>query len=667
VVALCLAALPAGAQQRLVIAGGVYDDRPALALRASFVPLSGVAVHVYRVGAEGTRVASTRTGPDGLYSFAVNRGGDYWVAVDSRSIGSGGVWYEQTFGTAGAQCAQPGGPVRTNASEGACFGGRSAAMDDASALATSEHVTRVTLAEVAPRVDFAFSANVVTNAADGDRIQGSLRQFLTNANALAGPNAMRFVPVTRAPETRDTVLGVNPRWWTITLNSPLPALTDGGTSVDGAAYNVLVPSSLEHPHPGRFGEAATIRPAPAAPRIEKPDLEIVAGGETAIVCEKICAVRHVALHGAANAITLRGGGGLEHLVIGAAPDGTPPAQPGRTAITIEGGDTVALQVAVTSQSQAGIIVGPGARLDGAHLDVARCGTAQAGAGIVILSRGSSIRSSSVSANPGAGIVLGSLDGATPATGNTIDASVISSNQAGVIIGPGSSRNVIARNDITWNRLGGITVVPYGSNVPRENRVTANRFDENGSRPIVLDLEVSDPNALARGGTRCESVPARANAGVLPPNITAVDLDVTDDVARVSVRGTACPGQVVEIYQSYVTAGVVEEDRSDLPLVRSEKTAARESIANQEREMGLPSIGEFNYLGAATTDASGAFAAEFTLPLSNARLNPDTPNDELDLWAEEVLDPADPNQRAFSATATDPAGNTSEMSVRRRAE
>lgn len=669
--AFCLAAVPLGAAAQLVIAGGVYDDPPALALRRHFVPVAGASVHLYRDGGDGlpsaddVRVAAAQTSVDGRYSFRVNRAGSYWVSVDSRSVAPG-AWPEQTFGPAGALCAQPDGTSRTNRTEGACFGGQTFGSDDASSPAGSEHLAFVTLEDVVPPVDFAFSSNVVTTAADGERVQGSLRQFVSNANAISGPNRMRFVPIARAPEKRESSFGVPPRWWTIELATPLPALTDGGTVIDGAAYNFLIPSSLEHPHPGRFGEAPTIQAAAIqAPRTEKPDLELIAPGQTGVTCEAICSIRNLALHGALDGIVIRGGGSLEHLVVGAAPDAEPSARQGRTGITVEKGDLVALQLLVTAQSQAGVIVGAEARLDGGHLEVTRCGTAQAGAGIVLLSSGSSVRSSTIAANPGAAIIVGSLDGASPATGNTIDGCIISSSQAGVVLGPSSSRNVIARNDITWNRLGGVTVVPFAGAPPVQNRITANRFDENGARPIVLDLDVADPNALAAGGTRCTAIAAEANAGVRPPALTSVRMTTDDAAARVAIRGRACPGQVVELYQSFITAGVAEKQDAEVPLVRSDSTEGSESMTSQENETGLPSIGEFNFLGAATTDAAGAFAAEFTLPITTPDLNRESPNEEMNLWADEVLDFSDPLARAFSATATDSAGNTSEMSVRRR--
>jgi hypothetical protein len=276
-----------------------------------------------------------------------------------------------------------------------------------------------------------------------------------------------------------------------------------------------------------------------------------------------------------------------------------------------------------------------------------------------------VRNSVISANPGAGIIIGSLDGSTPAQANTIDSSTISSNQAGVLFGPGSSRNVVTHNDIMWNRVGGVTSAPFETTPPRENRVSANRFDENGLRPIILNLGVENPNELSRSTSTCERIATAANNGISAPRLTDVRVQVDQAAARVTVRGKACPGQTVEIYQSYVTSGVRDES-ADLPRIRDERNE-RETLTNQQREMVLPSVGEFNYLGATTTAADGSFEASFPLPVVIATDSATRSREETNIWASEVLKGADPSDRAFSAIAIDAAGNTSEMSVRRRVD
>ena len=671
VVVLCAAVLPlvASAQSGLVIGGGVFDDRAALAVRSNFVPAANVTVRLYRDG-NSAAIATATTNADGLYVFRNLGAGAYWVAVDSKTLGTAGTWAEQTFGPAGSLCASPGGAARTTWFEGACVSGRNPNVsDDASTLATSEHVARIDLREPATNIDFAFSFNAVTNTADGESIQGSLRQFIANANTVGGPNRMRFVPVERAPEQRETIAGVPPRWWSIVLRSALPELRDADTWIDGTAYNFVAPGTIENPNPGRHGESATLKPNERlVPRLEKPELELRLTGSEGIVCAARCALSFIALHGAANAIVTRADARLEHVLVGAAPDVTPSATFGTNGLQVEAGTTVARHLLVTAQTRTGILVGQKAHLDGERLDVSRCGDPATGGAIVLLSDGSSVRRSTIAANGGAGIIIGAPDGSAPANANTIDGCTISGNQAGVLLGPGSSRNVITRNDIMWNRLGGVTNAPFqgAAAAQRENRFSANRFNENGLRPIILNLASERPNELARSAGSCERIASAANGGISTPKIENVRVQNEGAATRVVIRGRACPGEIVELYQSYVTSGVREEKQTELPAIRNERTDVRETMTNQEREMALPSIGEFNYLGATNTAADGTFEASFPLPSITPAERPHS-DEETNLWADQVLPGSDPADRAFSAIAIDAAGNTSEMSVRRQVD
>ncbi len=676
VVALAVSA-PALAQTPLrSIGGGVYEDRPALALRTNFTPLKGVTVKLYADGGDNTPSAddalvdTTTTNEAGLYVFRLSREGEYWVAVDSRSVRGGELWAEQTFGPARGLCARPDGSSVRIPLEGPCFGGRTAASDNAGALATSEHVSGVSLRGAqALNIDFAFSFNVVTVPADGERVQGSLRQFVHNANAVTGGNRSRFVPITAAVEHIDTVVGVAPRWWTITLGTALPELRDAETVLDGTAFSFLSPSSIADLHPGRINESPTMTATSElrARRQEKPELELVVTGSEGIVCTAVCGIRSLAVRGAPVAVALRADGHLDHVIVGAGPD-RESAERGIVGLQIERGTTIARDVLVTAQSNVGIFVAAEAKLDAERLDVSRCGEPLSGGGIVLLSNGSSVRMSNISANPGAGIVIGQPDGTRAANGNTIDGSTISSNQAGIVLSPGASRNVITRNDIMWNRLGGVTVTPFQDVIPRENRLTANRYDENGLRPIVLNLTAENPNALARSAGTCERVANAANNGISPPIINSAQLISNGSEHRVVIRGRACPGEVVEIYQSYVTAAV-REKALEMPRIRGERTEDRESMSTDHRQLALPSIGEFNYFGTTTTAGDGTFEATFPfhVVVSMTRGEITDLETESDIWARDILRGADATERAFSAVAIDAAGNTSEMSVRRQVD
>jgi parallel beta-helix repeat protein len=506
------------------------------------------------------------------------------------------------------------------------------------------------------------------NTADGEAIQGSVRQFLANANAVPGPNRMRFVPLVAPVEQTDTVMGVPPRWWVITFTTALPQLTDEDTVIDGTPYNFLSPASITNPNPGRLGERPTYQTdEPQIARIDKPDLELIVTGDEGITCTAGCAMTRIAVHGSPTVIALRANARLEHVMVGAAPDSDVMPNPGTIGVLIEKGTTVMRYSLVAQQTNAGILVLNDARLDAERLDVSRSGQPQSGGGVVLLSDGSVVRASSITTNAGVGVLIGSPDGKTPANGNTIDGCTISGNQAGIVLAPGSIRNVIQRNDLMWNRLGGVTVFPAeNAPVSRENRFSANRFNENGLRPIILRLDVDDPNQLSASSERCERDPKLANGGISAPKITRVRVTEDQNVTRATIRGTACPGEIVELYQSFVTSGVREKTQVDLPHVRRDQIA-HETITTQDRTLALPSIGEFNYLGATNTAADGTFEATFPLPVTVPMTAQSKSIEETNIWANKVLPGAKPEDRAFSALAIDSAGNTSEMSIRRKVD
>ena len=256
------------------ISGTVYED---VIGDGDIAGDSGTQAHVYLyadddgtsgISSGDSLVGDTPTDPTGNYSFAVGAGGDYFVVVDSKSItpsagfntspdpitgitpSQSDVWAVQTYGTEGGFAADGanGTTQRTDPGfTGPVFGGRrGTASDNIANLVDSEHVTAVTVAPTpadVSGVDFGFSFNVVTNTFGGEDIdhdptanrsmQGTLRQFIQNANAINGPNEMRFVPVV---PTNDVNASGTDQWWTSTVRDPLPVLTDDDTTISGAAY-----------------------------------------------------------------------------------------------------------------------------------------------------------------------------------------------------------------------------------------------------------------------------------------------------------------------------------------------------------------------------------------------------------------------------------------------
>jgi len=650
-ISLLVLCAPLAAQS---ISGTIYLDPPALGVRADFVP-TAATVKLYRDG--GTTPAAEVATTTGRYEFAPVPAGTYWVVVDSKTIGSH-AWADQTFGPPGAVCAQTDGTTRKNFFEGTCAGGRSLASDDASSLATAEHVARVESGTA--NVDFAFSFNIVTSVADSG--QGSLRQFVENANALPGPNAMRFVPLTRAVVAAENAsLGMPPRWWTIALRSPLPKLSDAGTTIDGEAHSILSTASVVDVNPGRIDEEPYLRKGERQdlPREEKPELELVATGDEGIVCEAACTVRALAIQGAPNAIVTRADATIEQVVIGAHADIEDAPKHGSVGLQVERGKATLRFLYVVLQDVAGIAVAAsGARVDGDYVQVMRCGTPTSGAGIALLSDGSTFRHLHVSANDGAGIVIGSPDGKQPASVTVIEDSVISNNLAGIVLAPGSSRNTIARNQITWNRIGGIVAAPYAGNPPQENRITSNVFDENGGRPIALNEE-EKRDILAQASGTCDRVDAVANHGIAAPVIDSVRR--SDETKMVTITGHACANVTVELYRSYVTSEI-RNAKENSRMIR--RTAKGETVTIEQQQLdAYPSIGEFNYVATTVARADGSFEVTFPIELVE-RAARAAKSDDVIVTNEQALHGSE-SDRAYSAIAIDPQGNTSEMSQRTR--
>lgn len=202
------------------ITGNILDTTTGTSIANATVSLYHDTNSDGQPDAGDTQTATTTTDASGNYSFDVVDG-KYFVVVDSTSLHAT-AWMEQTLAPKGGLCVSG-----TLASQGACYGGRRGGVsDDFSSLITAEHMVVMDINGTdISGVDFGFSADVVTNVSDDG--QGSLRQFITNANAISGENVMKFVP-TEVPNSGT--------WWTISLSSILPNLTDAETTIDGTAY-----------------------------------------------------------------------------------------------------------------------------------------------------------------------------------------------------------------------------------------------------------------------------------------------------------------------------------------------------------------------------------------------------------------------------------------------
>ena len=200
------------------VSGTVYDDRNGdAAVSGAEGVFANATVRLYADDGDGVIdagdifLASQATDALGAYAFSGLGNATYWVTVDSKTLTApayngaftiNDVWAEQTYAAAGG-ANNAAGTTFTGAA-GALYGGRAAATtDDASALATAEHVVRAVVAGAnVTGIDAGFSFSAVVNTrgdtldADGGGTarlhQGSLRQFILNSNAIAGVQTSNF-------------------------------------------------------------------------------------------------------------------------------------------------------------------------------------------------------------------------------------------------------------------------------------------------------------------------------------------------------------------------------------------------------------------------------------------------------------------------------------------
>jgi len=292
------------------ITGTVYEDVVGDGSVAGDQGVDDVTVLLYRDDGNGVRDvndtfvtdATTTGGGNYVFNGPLITLADYYVVVDSRTItpsngfntsfGVDDVWAEQTYGSAGAlsqDVLDDGSVVETVSAGGALFGGYSGTRsDDVSSLVTAEHVSQVTVSDgLDGSADFGFSFNVVTNTLGGDSqdddpssdnrsVQGSLRQFIQNANAIDNSddtdvdNVLRFV-------ARNDANSLGEDWWTIVISEQLPEINDSHTVIDGTVYAADGSGAL-NAGTNRFGSELTVgaNDSHEFTGFAQPRLEIVA-------------------------------------------------------------------------------------------------------------------------------------------------------------------------------------------------------------------------------------------------------------------------------------------------------------------------------------------------------------------------------------------------------
>ncbi len=271
-----------------IIVGHVFDDVNFGGGAGRDLATAAAAAPGFSVGrpnaraelydAAGNFLRATTTDSDGRYGFAGIPNGNYFVRVvnntvtPARSGATGNEWPVQTFRTN----ATTGTPVAVTNE----VGGADPTVQDDPANTTSANLFSITAQSVAPvaiggylsviDVNFGFNFDTIVNTNDSG--QGSLREFIENANALSNTNLAQagmtagietsifqipgagpfsIQPATALPTVTDPVVldGTTQPGWTsapiIELDGSLIAtdnthglhLTAGGSTVRGFVIN----------------------------------------------------------------------------------------------------------------------------------------------------------------------------------------------------------------------------------------------------------------------------------------------------------------------------------------------------------------------------------------------------------------------------------------------
>ncbi|NNF11272.1 MAG: hypothetical protein HKN74_13410, partial [Acidimicrobiia bacterium] len=584
------------------VAGNVLNGPEVIGDAANPV-VSGAEVRVY----EDTNGNNTPDAGDALVAGPIltDAGGNYsvtslfngvtyWVTVNSTTIApAAGIhaaysattpWAEQSYGPDDALCADGLGGSSFRVGAGPCYGGRAAGTADAAgALATAQHVARVVPSGAETGIDFGFSYNVVTHAAaafgptlDAPSEQGSLDQFVRNANAILGGNAMRFVPAVPAN-------GGTGQWWRIdytgtAIGDQIENVHDADTTIDGTAFSLADGATVVNSNAGFLGANAagglTVGVDDVAlPQVARPELELVRtdGGTgsglnfyhwtPSVQTPHNFTVRDLAISGFAQGISSSGiaagrptGVTFERIVVGSGPDAfTDPGYTGTIGgVSIIQADDGFIRnslfgffdnnAIVVSGSDGWTISGNEVR-DAAQIDAISDGINHGGG------TSNGLISANLVVDSGGMGIDGTMTGTT-VTNNTITGSgQLATQTAAVRFNDGP--NSATRNVLTGNIGPGIIITDSA----RLATITENRFGGNGGPAIDLvaaggDTALGDGISLNDGtllgdssvANQCGTVAGDGNDGLDSPVISTADWAL----GTTTITGLACPGSTVQV-------------------------------------------------------------------------------------------------------------------------
>ena len=311
------------------------------------------------IQANGSAFGAPTTASGVQAAFVQSNNGGAGVLSQTFTLGTVGIYQvrfaaanRQGYGTQTVNVLINGITVLANLQTGSAgyttyltqtftVGPASTGSQNLSALSAQSVAPFTATAGAVAGIDFGFSYDVVTNTNDSG--QGSVRQFLLTSNALGntslaqqGQTAGQETSIFMIPNgvaggaapaglqrTPAVATGLNGGsganlWARLQVLSPLPDITDAGTTLDATTQT----TNIQNSNPGQVGTGGTVgatagtqTPRPL-PLIDRPEVEIYGLNTFANVLRSAAnttVVRGLALHGAATA-SVAMAGALDFLV-----------------------------------------------------------------------------------------------------------------------------------------------------------------------------------------------------------------------------------------------------------------------------------------------------------------------------------------------------------------
>jgi hypothetical protein len=627
----------------VAISGAVFEDADFAGTAYDYdggagdLGLQSVDVELYD-GSTNAYIASTNTAADGTFSFPGLSNGTYKVRARSATIGdadtsprgglNGNVPFTWPYPL----------PEMTWANGAALYGGLSPTVDDTSTgdnIGPGDTYTTVTVtgADV-PNVNLGFAYNLIVNRSDDSNadnqrsLQGSLRQFIKNANAIgslggttANASQFRMQVLTNQSSGADA-------WWRIAPNRELPVLADSGTMLDGSTQRINSGTDSNSRGPeieinGNGAGFSTVGLHLTGNNISIRELAIDQFSLSGVVVDGSAAV----LEG--NYVGTDATGSLD---LGNADDGVKVNGNNNTI----GGASAARRNVISGNNDEGVDINPGAAGNvvignyigtnaAASVAIAN-GLGGASGGVVIGGNSNRVGGSApgegnvIAGNAPIGLRFHMAASGNIALGNFIGtnasgAATIGNTGGGVVIEGDSTNNTVGgtaageTNTVAYNGGDGVFITGFGSD---GNRISGNAIYANGGLGIDLD-----PDGVGTGGG--------ANNNKSRPLITGLAASGADFI----ITATVSSSDTIEFFRA---------NNSPVPLVNPDPSGSGEG---------------YLYLGRCLDD--GACSGPYISAVADGNAAAGTV--QATLLAGGVA-----GGDTISATASDAANGTSEFSA-----